>query len=89
MWIVQFIQWCISEFVYDSNRVLKNFSYVLQIFYSTQGIVLFCVVFFYRSTYDPNPVLSVMVKLVSRNKNVTICLNKGDHLHNDNNEMDT
>ena len=63
MWIIDFSGWCIHSFGEDNkNAILSVFEDILNLIYSTQGIILFCVVFIYRSTQDPNPVILALEK---------------------------
>ena len=64
MWIVHFTGWCIYSFGEENkNASLSVFEDLLNLIYSAQGIILFCVIFIYRSTRDPNPVFMALEKI--------------------------
>ena len=70
MWKIHLIYWIIDVAVekpeIQSVSLPSLASKSFQILYSLQGLILFCVVFFYRSKQDRNPVIAVVNRSLAR-----------------------
>ena len=69
MWITRLISWIIDVDFERRDIQLGTKSLIPRLFqmvYSFQGLILFCVVFFYRSKQDQNPVLAAVTRSMVR-----------------------
>jgi hypothetical protein len=67
MWKINLIDWIIDLTVEKSEiQAVSLVSRSFQILHSLQGLILFCVVFFYRSRQDQNPVIAVVNRSLAR-----------------------